>query len=211
MAVNIVLLGASCELITEHRRTLDEKVTKTLGGQSASLPASRHNSVTDLTILDEEQKFLEIKEKMIEQASPSKHSTKAPVSLNSGARSTPHSPSTSPHNSLKDITKQVAIAQNTLDSSIILSDSTVSLVSMNDGHNLKLPDVAPLQKENAIKQGAQNSPRRKLFSFSGFPSMKRRISLQELPNNGDLTYVENSNAKQQEGPSHAPVTKPKTS
>lgn len=170
-------------MITQHRQALDEKVNKTLGGQSASLPASRHNSVTDLTILDEEEKLMELKEKIIEQASPSKQAKGVANSINSGARSTPHSPNSSPRNSLEDITEQVAIAQNTLDSLVILSDSTVSLVSMNDGQNLKLPDVPSAQKENAKSKVKVNSPRRKLFSLGNFPSLKRRVSLQELPNN----------------------------
>lgn len=182
-------------MITQHRQALDDKVNKTLGGQSASLPASRHNSVTDLTILDEEEKLMELKEKIIEQASPSKQ-VKVAVgnSINSGARSTPHSPSSSPRNSLEDITEQVAIAQNTLDSLVILSDSTVSLVSMNDGQNLKLPDVPSAQKENAKSKQKVNSPRRKLFSLGNFPSLKRRVSLQEIPNNVNLeNYTDNSN------------------
>lgn len=211
--VNIVLLGASCHMISEHRQALDDKVSKTLGGQSASLPASRHNSVTDLTILDEEEKLMEIKEKIIEQSSPSKQAVVVVNSINSGARSTPHSPSSSPRNSLEDITEQVAIAQNTLDhSSIILSDSTVSLVSMNDGQNLKLPDVPSAQKENANKSKLHkvSSPRRKLFSLSNFPSLKRRVSLQELSNNVDLpTFTEGGGSKQADPPNPVAETSAK--
>lgn len=198
LVVNIVLLGASCHMITQHRQALDDKVNKTLGGQSASLPASRHNSVTDLTILDEEEKLMELKEKIIEHsASPSKQAKAAVASsINSGARSTPHSPSSSPRNSLEDITEQVAIAQNTLDSLVILSDSTVSLVSMNDGQNLKLPNVPSAQKENAKSKQKVNSPRRKLFSLGSFPSLKRRVSLQELPNNVNLDNFTDTGNKQ---------------
>lgn len=213
LVVNIVLLGASCHMISEHRQALDDKVSKTLGGQSASLPASRHNSVTDLTILDEEEKLMEIKEKIIEQSSPSKQAVVVVNSINSGARSTPHSPSSSPRNSLEDITEQVAIAQNTLDhSSIILSDSTVSLVSMNDGQNLKLPDVPSAQKENANKSKLHkvSSPRRKLFSLSNFPSLKRRVSLQELSNNVDLpTFTEGGGSKQADPPNPVAETSAK--
>ena len=195
LAVNIILLGFSCHLIDDHKQKLEEKVNKALGGQSTSLPASRHNSVSDLTILEEDEKLMEIKEKMIELENPNKQAKVA--ALSSGTRSTPHSPSASPRNSLEDITEQLAMVQNTLDSPIILSDSIVSLVSMNDGQNFKLPEVEP-HKENAIKSKHKlNSPRRKLFSFSNFPNLKRRVSLQELPNNVDLTNYADSNADKQ--------------
>ena len=179
LAINIVLLGVSCNLIDEHRRNLEDKVCKTLGGQSTSLPTSRRNSVSELTILDDE-KLLEIKEKIAEQTSNKQTKT----SINAGTRSTPHSPSTSPRNSLEDITEQ-AILQNTLESSIIFSDSTVSLVSMNDGQNLRLPQD-DIQKENVLKlKHKTTSPRTKLFALS---SLKRRISLQERPNNMNICY-----------------------
>lgn len=189
LAINIVLLGISCNLIDQHRRNLEDKVNKALGGQSASLPASRHNSVTELTILDEEEKLIEIKEKIIEQT-PNKQTNKS--SINLGTRSTPHSPNTSPRHSLEDITEHL---QNTLESSIILSDSTVSLISMNDGQNLHLPQDG-LQKENSLKPKHKvNSPRRKLFSLTNFPNLKRRVSLQERTNND--TYADDSTDEKQ--------------
>lgn len=155
---------------------MDDKVNKALGGQSTSLPASRHNSVSDLTILndDENEKLQEIKEKLSEQ-SPNKQSANKNTI---GTRSTPHSPKGSPRQSLKDITEQVAIIQNSLESSIILSNSTVSLISMNDGQNLKLPEENDIYDENTHPKmiGKKSNIKNEL---------RRRVSLQELSMNVD--------------------------
>ena len=187
LAINIVLLGLSCNLIDEHRKNLDDKVNKAIGGQSASLPASRHNSVTDLTILDEEEKLIEIKDRIIEQT-PSKQPK---IGSGTGTRSTPHSPTASLHNSLEDITEQAAIRQDTLEPTIILSDSTVSLVSMNDGQSVKLPENILMQKENIHKvKNKLNSPRKRFFQMNSIHNLMRRVSLQELPNNVPQTAYE---------------------
>ncbi|KAI2804211.1 Transmembrane anterior posterior transformation protein 1 [Blomia tropicalis] len=215
LAINIVLLGLSCNLIDEHRKNLDDKVNKAIGGQSASLPASRHNSVTDLTILDEEEKLIEIKDRIIEQT-PSKQPK---IGSGTGTRSTPHSPTASLHNSLEDITEQAAIRQDTLEPTIILSDSTVRpffhycpnlrfraaklfqltalsydfghLVSMNDGQSVKLPENILMQKENIHKvKNKLNSPRKRFFQMNSIHNLMRRVSLQELPNNVPQTAYE---------------------
>src|SRR5699024_9146251 len=82
--------------------------------------------------------------------------------------------------SLEDITEQVAIVQNSLaESPIILSDSTVSLISMNDGHNVKLLDQTTGNDENAL--GAAGPSRKS--HLSPFQPIRRRVSLQELPTN----------------------------
>lgn len=189
LTVNIVLLGVSCKLIDEHQRKLEDKVSKALGGHSASLPASRHNSVTDLTILDEETALHEIKEKLIEQ-SPIKQCSSVKANVSSGTRSTPHSPNASVRNSLEDITEQVAIVQNSLESSNIFSDSTVSLISINDGKNVKLPED-PVQDENALgsKQTLHRPNRKTLFPLN-LQSLRRRVSLQDFPTNISNNYIE---------------------
>lgn len=166
-------------MIDGHQRMLEDKVNKAVGGQSASLPASRHNSVTELTILDEETALQEIKEKLIEQ-SPTKQVAPVKISVSSGTRSTPGSPTGSTRNSLEDITEQVAIVQNTLESSIILSDSTVSLISINDGKNVQLKEIE--QDENCPLKNFPNKIKNRLFIESE-QSHRRRVSLQEFPTN----------------------------
>ncbi|OTF79125.1 DUF747 domain containing protein [Euroglyphus maynei] len=147
LVVNIVLLGISCKWVEEHQKSLEDKVNKALGGHSASLPASRHNSVSDLTILNEEKALHEIRDKLEseqrqqqEQQQQQQQQQPKQSPIKTATKSTPHSPlNGSPRNSLEDISEQVAIIQKSLESSIILSDSTVSLISMNDGHNVRLP------------------------------------------------------------------------
>lgn len=178
LSVNIVLLGISCKWVEDHQKDLEDKVNKMIGGHSASLPASRHNSVSNLTILDEEIKLQDIKDKLTEQQnSPVKQQMNKSV-ISTGARSTPHSPlNGSPRDSLEDITEQVAIAQNSLESSIILSDSTVSLISMNDGQNLKLPEE---KLKTVGKTPKLSLTKKKIMQY-----WRRRVSLQELPVNVD--------------------------
>ncbi|KAH9419995.1 Transmembrane anterior posterior transformation protein 1 [Dermatophagoides pteronyssinus] len=207
LSVNIVLLGLSCKWVEEHQKSLEEKVNKALGGHSASLPASRHNSVSDLTILNEEKALHEIKEKLESeqqrqqpQQSPTKTTTK----------STPHSPlNGSPRNSLEDISEQVAIIQKSLESSIILSDSTVSLISMNDGRNVRLPksiiqssssttqyleedddDDEILNNENEmIIRDSENQKMNTITMAKKRANIQRRVSLQELPTNTHSTGI----------------------
>lgn len=207
LSVNIVLLGLSCKWVEEHQKSLEEKVNKALGGHSASLPASRHNSVSDLTILNEEKALHEIKEKLESeqqrqqpQQSPTKTTTK----------STPHSPlNGSPRNSLEDISEQVAIIQKSLESSIILSDSTVSLISMNDGRNVRLPksiiqssssttqyleedddDDEILNNENeVIIRDSENQKMNTITMAKKRANIQRRVSLQELPTNTHSTGI----------------------
>lgn len=204
-----MLLGVSCQWIDEHQRLLEDKVNKALGGQSASLPASRHNSVTDLSILNEEKKLQEIKEKLAEQ-SPTKQATPVKVAIVTGTRSSPHSPANgSPRDSLEDITEQVAIVQNSLESSIILSDSTVSLISINDGQHLKLTQPA-MNDENALPVGGHKKP----HHLSAFQNIRRRVSLQELPTNVEAHTPTNNPLNSIQATNDKPSdygSKPKTS
>ena len=145
LVVNIVLLGQACDLIDAHRKTLDNKVGA-LSRQFTSLPASRHNSTEDI-----------------------------PSAVSAHPKSTPHTPSPSARSSLTDITAQAAIMQETLESSMIFSDSTVSLNSLdiNDGM------AVGLAVENASKQKelGQKSILRQRHLNTPF---KRRVSLQEV-------------------------------
>ncbi|KAH9501537.1 Transmembrane anterior posterior transformation protein 1 [Dermatophagoides farinae] len=216
LVVNIVLLGLSCKWVEEHQKSLEEKVAKALGGHSASLPASRHNSVSDLTILNEEsalhvirnkleqehQQQQQLQQQQLQQQSPMKTATMTTT------RSTPHSPlNGSPRNSLEDISEQVAIVQKSLESSIILSDSTVSLISMNDGRNVRLPKKSTIPSlttqhpeeendENEIKiiaddddddnnQTKSTSIKTTIMTTLAKKraNILRRVSLQELPTN----------------------------
>ncbi len=154
--VNIVLLGHACDLIDAHRKTLDSKVGS-LSRQYTSLPASRHNSSEDL-----------------------------PSIVSTHAKSTPHTPSLSTRSSLADITAQAAIMQETLETSMVFSDSTVSLMSLdiNDGRNLKLPNDCD-SNEQQLKQKSI------LRQRNLENQMKRRVSLQEVSSNSStVSYLD---------------------
>jgi len=154
--VNIVLLGHACDLIDAHRKTLDTKVG-TLSRQYTSLPASRHNSSEDL-----------------------------PAAVSAHAKSTPHTPSPSVRSSLADITAQAAIMQETLETSMVFSDSTVSLNSLdiNDGSNIKLPGDSDPNAEQLIQKSILRH--RNLDN-----QLKRRVSLQEVSSNSSIvTYLD---------------------
>lgn len=176
LSINIALLGKSCVDIDEHRRQLEEKVNKVIGGQSASLPASRHNSATDLSILKEEDKLQDIRDKLQLSERPS---TPVKVVTASGTKSTPHSPSSSPrHVSLEDITKQVAMLQTSLDDNVILSDSTVSLISLNYGHDVNLPQPS-FTDENVPNPC---TAKKRLSLNLNDSNLRRRKSLQDVIN-----------------------------
>lgn len=184
LSINIALLGQSCADIDEHRRQLEEKVNKVIGGQSASLPASRHNSATDLSILQGEEKLQEIKDKLQLSEGPRPTSPQAPkvIITPTGTKSTPHSPTASRHQSLEDITKQVAMLQTSLDDNIILSDSTVSLISINYGHDVNLPK-GTFRDENSLevlRQRPKSAIKKRLSLNLHDVNLNRRKSLQEL-------------------------------
>ena len=151
LVVNIVLLGQACDLIDAHRKTLNSKVGA-LSRQYTSLPASRHNSVEDI-----------------------------PSTVSAHPKSTPHTPSPSARSSLTDITAQAAIMQETLESSMVFSDSTVSLNSLdiNDGMSVGLavqsdPNQKELTQKSILRQRHLNN------------EFKRRVSLQEVSTNPSI-------------------------
>ena len=148
LLINIVLLGHSCDLIEEHRNTLEKKIPQPR--QCTSLPASCHNSMEDI-----------------------------PAALNAYPKSTPHTPSPSASSSLADITAQAAIMQETLETSMILSDSTVSLMSLdiNDGSKIKL--LADRDTFNDNQENMEPSLVRQLHKNN----LRRRVSLQEVSSN----------------------------
>ncbi|XP_054158353.1 transmembrane anterior posterior transformation protein 1 homolog [Oppia nitens] len=151
LVVNIVLLGQACDLIEAHRKTIDDKVGA-LSRQYTSLPASRHNSCEDI-----------------------------PSAVSPHAKSTPHTPSPSTRSSLADITQQAAIMQETLESSMIFSNSTVSLNSLdiNDGTAIKFTvtsgtsDLKLSQKSILRQRHVDNQ-------------FKRRVSLQEMTSDSSI-------------------------
>lgn len=102
IAINIVLLGTSCEIIEKQRQNdkLPEK-SKMPQRQCASLPSSRHASMENVPNL-------------------------LHCLSQSHAKSQPQSARTS----LADITIQAQAMQENLESSFIFSDSTVSLTSL---------------------------------------------------------------------------------
>lgn len=103
IAINIVLLGESCDAIERHRtqaQMADEKA-RMPPRQCASLPSSRHASTDDVPNL-------------------------LHAITHSHAKSQPQSPRTS----LADITIQAQSMQENLEQSLIFSDSTVSLTSL---------------------------------------------------------------------------------
>jgi hypothetical protein len=115
--------------------------------QCTSLPSSRHHSTENLTTIG-----------------------------NPNSKSTPHTPVASQSASLADITAHASLVHETLESSLIFSDSTVSLNSfeMNDGSELRLRHL----KINATdKENERPSSRNELLNIN-----RRRPSLQECVN-----------------------------
>ncbi|RWS13743.1 Protein TAPT1-like protein [Dinothrombium tinctorium] len=115
--------------------------------QCTSLPSSRHHSTENL-----------------------------PLAV-ANSKSTPHTPTPSQSSSLVDITEQAAIMQETLENSMVMSNSTVSLNSLeiNDGSTVRLLEEGkenlPSKQKSILRQRfAENNP------------LKRRVSLQETRN-----------------------------
>lgn len=102
-----MLLGQACDHVERHRATVERKAPPPR--QCTSLPSSRHHSMEDLP-----------------GAVKNGH-----LSATTGSKSTPHTPHTSQSSSLADISAQAAIMQETLENSMILSDSQVSLHSLD--------------------------------------------------------------------------------
>lgn len=101
IAINIVLLGKSCEIIEQQRNSEQMEKASMPPRQCASLPSSRHASTENVPNL-------------------------LHCLSQSHAKSTPQSPRTS----LSDITIQAQAMQENLEQSFIFSDSTVSLTSL---------------------------------------------------------------------------------
>jgi hypothetical protein len=93
-------------------------------------------------------------------------------------KSTPHTPSPSASSSIQDITAQAAIMQETLETSMIFSDSTVSLVSLdiNDGSNVHLPGHTFNDITNQNIKNKSILRHRNLGPDDA--SLRRRVSLQ---------------------------------
>ena len=101
IAINLVSLGKSCEIIEVQREIEQPEKARMPPRQCASLPSSRHASTENVPNLL--------------QCLSQNH-----------AKSTPQSPRTS----LADITQQAQAMQENLEQSFIFSDSTVSLTSL---------------------------------------------------------------------------------
>lgn len=101
IAINIVSLGKSCEIIEQQRQSEQPEKSRMPPRQCASLPSSRHASTEDVPNL-------------------------LHCLSQTHAKSTPQSPRTS----LADITIQAQAMQENLEQSFIFSDSTVSLTSL---------------------------------------------------------------------------------
>ena len=147
-----MLLGQSCELIDRHRATLEKRAPT--DRKCTSLPSSRHQSLEDIH-----------------------------KAANDGlTRSQPQSPTPSQSSSLADITAQAAILQDTLDTSMILSDSQVSLVSMDtEAREAKVLESINENQENVYDRGLVVKTKSILRqrSFNSADGTKRRVSLQE--------------------------------
>lgn len=147
-----MLLGQSCELIDQHRATIEKKVPT--DRKCTSLPSSRHQSMEDIH-----------------------------KAVSDGlTRSQPQSPTPSQSSSLADITAQAAILQDTLDTSMILSDSQVSLVSMDtEAREAKVLESINENQENHGYGGiiVKTKSILRQRSFNSSDGIKRRVSLQE--------------------------------
>lgn len=209
LLTSISLLGFSCQIIDDYRRLVDEKVNKLIGGLSTSLPVSRHNSVADLTILSDEDKFNEIRDKfplLNTTKPPSITTTKiGPSSLET--KSVPQSPlANSPRDSLEDINERLELLRTSYDSCLLMSDSTVDLVSMNDGQHLtEIFDDKPSNDQSKTKP---NSVRKRLKSIKDMISIKRRVSMHDLPKIIPFTDHTNKSIDDGEPPTPPPCTPP---
>ena len=151
--INILLLGTSCKLIDEHRSKLEKRTP--LVRTCSSLPSSRHASLEDIH--------------------------KAATQANS--QSTPHTPVPSQSSSLADITAQAHIMQEDMETSMIMSDSQVSLVSIDIGSLPTKEVVGALQSLADEQQGSTGPFKRKSIlrqaSLGSSDPLKRRVSLQD--------------------------------
>lgn len=145
--INILLLGTSCKLIDRHRSKLEKKTP--LVRACTSLPSSRHGSLEDI------------------------HRTVT----HTNSQSTPHTPTPSQSSSLADITAQAHIMQEDMESSMILSDSQVSLISM-DINGLQNKEVAGALSGSSTSTGAYQRKSILRHASLGSPDvLKRRVSL----------------------------------
>lgn len=151
--INIALLGMSCDEIDKHKMKMEKKTP--LVRTCSSLPSSRHGSMENLT---------KIPTNTIE------------------SQSTPHTPTPSQSSSLADISAQAALLQETLDNSLVMSDSQVSLVSMDiEGKTNKMLHVID-ENNPSILTGTINFKKKSILRQSNSNSdtcLKRRVSLQD--------------------------------
>ena len=158
--INILLLGLSCKQIDRHR----SQVKTPLIRGCSSLPSSRHPSVENLF--------------------------KTVNASGMASQSTPQTPTPSQSSSLADITAQAHLLQETLDSSMIMSDSQVSLLSMDlEGKNREQVLAKLLEKQKIKTEGnesetdSKGKKRKSILRQSTLPfselTHRRRVSLQE--------------------------------
>lgn len=126
-----------------------------------SLPSSRHHSMEDI-----------------------------PGALAGNSKSTPHTPTPSQSSSLADISAQAAIMQESLETSMILSDSQVSLNSLdiNEGRELRILGVIDENNldansaASALRGFSAGSKQKSILrhrSAGSADHLRRRVSLQE--------------------------------
>lgn len=166
--INIVLLGQACDLIEKHRSTLERKAPP--ARVCTSLPSSRHHSMEDI-----------------------------PSALAGGnSKSTPHTPTPSQSSSLADISAQAAIMQESLETSMFLSDSQVSLNSLDISEGRELRILGVIDENNQENNGASaaaaalrgfstGGKHRSILRQQQHPRasdhLRRRVSLQEATSN----------------------------
>jgi hypothetical protein len=164
--INLLLLGLSCKQIDRHRSQIERKTP--LVRACASLPSSRHGSVENIY-----------------------RAANAAALMTS--QSTPHTPTPSQSSSLADITAQAHILQETLDSSMIMSDSQVSLLSMDIQDKNREHVLTIIQERQRLKQDGhesdgsidRNKPykRKSILRQASSPptelTHRRRVSLQD--------------------------------
>lgn len=148
-----MLLGMSCDEIDKHKSKMEKKTH--LVRTCSSLPSSRHGSMENLT---------KVTTNVVE------------------SQSTPHSPTPSQSSSLADISAQAQLLQETLDNSLVMSDSQVSLVSMDiEGKTKMVLDVIDENDPNCLasKIGFKKKSILRQSNSNSDTCLKRRVSLQE--------------------------------
>lgn len=166
-----MLLGRSCEFIDAHRATIDKKAPVRV---STSLPSSRHHSLENI---------------------PGAVGAEAAGGGQQLSKSTPHTPQPSHRSSLADISAQAALLQENLENSILLSDSQVSLNSLNIDESVRDARVLGVISETPDGLNINGSASQARCSSAGTKksilrtrscasdNLRRRVSLQEAYSN----------------------------